>query len=169
MIPQKKQQQKTREVENNSNDIVNIGVSDIALNSLTVESGSWTSETVNPGKRCIINVIFSNMLYKNIWELYGIDEIGEIKFALNIHGDSYYDIIDSSDISITIPNAKAFFDGSGKDYKKHNALDKIMSVPEWKFDNAYVFCKGNIEACEGINYIPLYMLIFYKPDEFNRI
>lgn len=57
---------------------------------------------------------------------------------------------------------------SGKDYKRHNALDKIMSVPEWNFDNAYVFCKGNIEACEGISYIPLYMLMFYRPHEIQQ-
>lgn len=110
------------EVENNSDDIVNIGVSDIALNGLTIESGSWTNETVNPRKRCIIDVIFSNMLDKNIWDLYGIDEIGEIEFALNIHGDSYYDIIDSSDISITIPNTKASFDDSGDEIYNNNGI-----------------------------------------------
>lgn len=57
---------------------------------------------------------------------------------------------------------------SGKDYKKHHTLNKIMSVPEWKFNNAYVFCKGNIESCEEISYIPLYMLMFYRPDEIQQ-
>lgn len=57
---------------------------------------------------------------------------------------------------------------SGKDYKKHIALNKILSVPEWKFNNAYVFCKGNIEVCNGINYVPLYMLMFYRPYEIQQ-
>lgn len=57
---------------------------------------------------------------------------------------------------------------SGKDYKKHSSLNKILSVPEWKFNNAYVFCKGNIESYERISYIPLYMLMFYRPDEIQQ-
>ena len=57
---------------------------------------------------------------------------------------------------------------SGKDYKKHNSLDKVMAVSEWNFNNAYVFCKGNVESCEEINYIPLYMMMFYKPDEIQQ-
>lgn len=57
---------------------------------------------------------------------------------------------------------------SGKDYKKHIALNKILSVPEWRFNNAYVFCKGNIEVCDKINYLPLYMLMFYRPYEIQQ-
>lgn len=54
---------------------------------------------------------------------------------------------------------------SGNDYKKHSALDKVMSVKEWKFDKKYVFCKGNVEQDNDISYFPWYMVIFYKHDE----
>lgn len=54
---------------------------------------------------------------------------------------------------------------SGKDYKKHNALDRLLSCAEWKFNNAFVFCRGNVENSKAISYIPLYMLMFYRPDE----
>ena len=57
---------------------------------------------------------------------------------------------------------------SRKNYKKHSSLNKILSVPEWKFNSAYVFCKRNIESCEGISYIPLYMMMFYRPDEIQQ-
>ena len=52
---------------------------------------------------------------------------------------------------------------SGKDYKKHSALDKVLSVDDWKFRNAYVLCGGNIEKQNIITYIPWYMSIFLKP------
>ena len=51
---------------------------------------------------------------------------------------------------------------SGNDYKKHNALDKISAVANWKFDKRYVFCKGNIENDGDIVYLPWYMILFYK-------
>lgn len=51
---------------------------------------------------------------------------------------------------------------SGNDYKKHNALDKISAVENWKFDKRYVFCKENIQEENGITYLPWYMILFYK-------
>ncbi|MGN1202203.1 MAG: ATP-binding protein [Eubacterium sp.] len=51
---------------------------------------------------------------------------------------------------------------SGNDYKKHNALNKALSVEQWKFGNAYVFCKGNIEVNGNITYLPWYMIMFYR-------
>lgn len=114
------------EVENNSDEIINICISDISLNGLTIESGNWTSKTVNSGKRCIIDIMFSNMLEKNIWDLYGIDEIGEVEFNLTVRGDSYDKIIDSSDIRITIPKVKASFNNSGEEIYNNNGI-RIVS------------------------------------------
>lgn len=54
---------------------------------------------------------------------------------------------------------------SGKDYKKHNALNKIAGVENWKFGRKYVFCKENVEKEGDIVYLPWYMIMFYKPDE----
>lgn len=52
---------------------------------------------------------------------------------------------------------------SGKDYRKHPALGKVLSVDNWKFKNAYVLCQGNIEERNGILYLPWYLSIFLKP------
>lgn len=53
---------------------------------------------------------------------------------------------------------------SGNDYRKHPALCKIMSVGNWKFRRAYVFCRGNVER-GSITYLPWYMSMFYKRQE----
>ena len=55
---------------------------------------------------------------------------------------------------------------SGNDYKKHNALDRVRAVTEWKFGKTTVFCKGNVEK-DDVDYLPWYMIMFYtqqKPE-----
>ncbi len=52
---------------------------------------------------------------------------------------------------------------SGNDYEKHNALDNIMSVKDWKFGNIYVLCKSNIFTKNKIIYLPWYFVMFIKP------
>lgn len=53
---------------------------------------------------------------------------------------------------------------SGNDYMKHSALKKVSSVDNWKFGRKLVFCKGNVEQEKTIEYLPWYMVMFYKPD-----
>ena len=43
---------------------------------------------------------------------------------------------------------------SGKDYKKHAALDKALNVKEWGLEEGIVFCSGNIERDEKTLYLP---------------
>lgn len=54
---------------------------------------------------------------------------------------------------------------SGSDYKKHKALDNVCAVSEWTFESSTVFCKGNIETENGIDYLPWYMILFFRPDQ----
>ena len=51
---------------------------------------------------------------------------------------------------------------SGKDYTKHNALNNLLEVEEFKLDNAIVFCIGNVCRDGKILYLPLYMSMFFK-------
>lgn len=54
---------------------------------------------------------------------------------------------------------------SGKDYKKHAALDKVRQVSEWHAERSYVFCQGNIEEDDGVIYLPWYEIMFLKPNQ----
>lgn len=51
---------------------------------------------------------------------------------------------------------------SGKDYKIHSALNKIKKTEGWKFHKSCVFCKGNLEREDEIDYYPWYMIMFFK-------
>ncbi len=57
---------------------------------------------------------------------------------------------------------------SGNDYKKHHALDKISEVKEWNFERKIVFCRGNVERNENIDYLPWYMMMFYRCEEIKE-
>lgn len=41
-------------------------------------------------------------------------------------------------------------------------------MEHWNFGNAYVFCKGNVDATEQIIYLPWYMIIYYKAEEIPK-
>ena len=53
---------------------------------------------------------------------------------------------------------------SGKDYRRHAALEKALACKEWRLRNAIVFCIGNVEKNKSVSYFPLYMVQFLKAD-----
>lgn len=56
---------------------------------------------------------------------------------------------------------------SGKDYEHHSALINIMADYPRSIDNASVLCNANLEVKNNIKYIPIYMIMFFKPRESN--
>ena len=54
---------------------------------------------------------------------------------------------------------------SGNDYKKHSALNKVSAVSNWRFGRRLVFCKENVAEESGVEYLPWYMVMFYKPEQ----
>ena len=54
---------------------------------------------------------------------------------------------------------------SGNDYQKHSVLNKVSAVENWKFGRKIVFCKGNVEQKEEIEYFPWYMVMFYQREK----
>ena len=73
------------------------------------------------------------------------------------------DFVVQNGMSIDLVEAK-----SGNDYKLHSALDKIRRVEGWRFENAMVLCKGNVENENGVGYYPWYMVMFMMPNRTPR-
>ena len=46
---------------------------------------------------------------------------------------------------------------SGKDYKRHSAMNKILNIENYDIDEAYVFNNKNVVANGKIKYLPIYM------------
>ena len=58
---------------------------------------------------------------------------------------------------------------SGKDYKKHKALDNFMSVAEYHIEKAYVFSIGNVEQAGNVIYLPIYMNYLLKEQTIEKL
>lgn len=58
---------------------------------------------------------------------------------------------------------------SGKDYKKHTSLDKALSMRDWSFGKAIVFCDSDLQEEGSILYLPMYMVMFYAEKEAQHL
>ena len=58
---------------------------------------------------------------------------------------------------------------SGKDYEKHSALDNVMSVAEYRIEEACVFANGNVKADGRLTYFPIYMVMFLQEGPIDFI
>jgi predicted AAA+ superfamily ATPase len=47
---------------------------------------------------------------------------------------------------------------SGKTYNRHSALNKVLSVQNYRIDQAYVFYDGNVKQAGAVTYLPIYMV-----------
>ena len=52
---------------------------------------------------------------------------------------------------------------SGKDYKRHSALDNVLKDSNYGIPLAYVLCNDNIGVEGKIVYLPIYMTMFIQP------
>ncbi len=76
----------------------------------------------------------------------------------------YYNKHNVGEVDFVIQNGNAIVPieiKSGNDYKRHKALDNMLSVSEWNIEKSIVFSKGNVETDGKITYLPWYMMMFY--------
>ena len=49
---------------------------------------------------------------------------------------------------------------SGKDYRRHSALDNALKTSNWGIEEAIVLHEGNVKRELGVDYLPAYMAMF---------
>lgn len=54
---------------------------------------------------------------------------------------------------------------SGKDYHRHNALTNVLADEHYGISQALVLSNANLSVKGGINYLPIYMLMFLQHSE----
>ena len=57
---------------------------------------------------------------------------------------------------------------SSNDYKLHSANDKILKVEGWRFECAKVFCKGNVEKENGVQFYTWQMAMFMTVNQVPK-
>ena len=51
---------------------------------------------------------------------------------------------------------------SGKSYKRHSALNNVLSIEEYHIEKAYIFSQENVEVHQKRVYLPIYMIMFLE-------
>ncbi len=49
---------------------------------------------------------------------------------------------------------------SGKDYRRHSALDNVLASPNYHIPEAFVLCNDNVMVDGKVVYLPIYMTMF---------
>lgn len=101
------------EVVNNSEKMASVTTTDIAINGLVVCTSTWSQDTVNPGKTCIVDVNLSSVLEPEYCEVYGISEISTAALKLAFKDSDSKEIADAAQLSIAVPDAIATFSMDG--------------------------------------------------------
>ena len=92
---------------------------------------------------------------------------------LNAHGNGcfYYDNKKNGEVDYLIDDpvhcsTMPIEVKSGKDYRKHSALDRFLAVGDYHIHDAFVLSNERTIFSEGrITYMPIYNILFFKPDD----
>lgn len=115
-------------------------------------------ELINRNAETNNGALFENavaqQLLSNGFDLYFFKKknIGELDFLIEMNGN------------VGVIEVK-----SGKDYKKHKALDNVLNSKDYHIRQAYVLCTGNIESDCYITYIPVYLTYLVKEKELSKM
>lgn len=87
----------------------------------------------------------------------GSQRISALLFRFEKYGEIDFVIEDQSRVSLI--ECK-----SGKDFRKHPALDKVGNVSNWTFASKIVLCEGNLKREQEILYLPWYLVFLMKKE-----
>lgn len=110
------------EVENSSGETVNLSSSDIAVNGLSVSSSTWSTETINPAKRRVMEIDLTSVFDANYWPVYGIEEVGLVKLALTQKDVDGNALTEPAEIQVGSADAAASFDSAGTEIYNQNGV-----------------------------------------------
>ena len=110
------------ELQNTTDSMVYISTSDIAINGLTVEPSTWSSDAVNPGKCRIVDVQLSSVLEPENWDIFGITEIGSVSLSLGQRNGEGREIAPKTSIEIVVPGVNAGYDAAGTEVYNKDGL-----------------------------------------------
>ena len=98
------------EVENVSDKVLNIRVSNIIVNGIQLVSGSWTSETINPGKKRLVSISLDDVVSHagGTRDEFGITEYSTVKMDLDCLDNNMNNIVEK-EATFTLGNSKESF------------------------------------------------------------
>uniref|UniRef100_UPI004057C55C hypothetical protein n=1 Tax=Agathobacter sp. TaxID=2021311 RepID=UPI004057C55C len=114
------------EIVNNTSELVYGVTTDISVNGLVVYSGTWSSDSINPGTRRIMDLSISSMLDKGYWDVLGIADIGDFACSFTVKDSDYENTTESQDLNINIAEGVSKIDASGAELYNENGIRIIF-------------------------------------------
>lgn len=102
----------------------------------------------------------SQLNFGAIYENFVAQELNTNAYALYYYNSKKYgelDFLIEDNGQLTAIEVK-----SGKNYRKHNALDKCMECKDFHIQRAIVLCHDNVQVEDDVTYMPIYMTMFMK-------
>ena len=108
------------EVENTTNQQVTLGISEIAVNGLLIESGTWTGRTINAGRNAVIDIDINLIKDSSILNAYGIKNIEQVDFVASPYNEQNNPIANVP-VHFSLTDSPSAAQISGKEvYNAHN-------------------------------------------------
>lgn len=130
------------ELENTTDSMVYVSTSDIAINGLVVNSSTWSSDAINPGKHRIVEVVLSSVFDDAYWGIYGLTDVGSVSLSLAQRNEDGAELALETPVEIVIPGAAATFDGNGTEIYNSGGLrivsKTVQEDPSEYSSNLYV-------------------------------
>ena len=103
------------EVENTSPDALYVSVSDVSLNRLGVQSGTWSTDWISAGKRGLIAMKLSSMLDQSYWAAFGLREVGAVAYSIQVKDGDLDALTRPQQITLSTGGKADSYDASGKE------------------------------------------------------
>lgn len=120
-------------------------IRDVYLNGLLVTQGTWSRKAIAPGKRCIIEILPESMLGKAKWERFGIVELGNITFALDVKDEEDDEIYEPLEVSMEISREAMPIDDSGQELYNEEDMRIIAKGLQKEDSDSYLYMLFLIE------------------------
>lgn len=114
------------EVENTSDDMVFASVGDTALNGLSVENGTWSTDWVSAGKRRVMSIQLYSLLDESYRNIFGMDEISSVSYSFEIADIEDDTLVIPPTLTLTVPGSTSTYDSSGEEVYQENGI-RIVS------------------------------------------
>ena len=127
------------ELNNNSDQVLDVDSSNISANGFSLCSSRWSSETLIPGKKGYMCLELDNMKDEDDWKAMGITDISDISLDLGVRNMNYDYLSQPKTISLHVADSVTSADTSGEELYSANGiriiskgLQKVNSSVKWK-------------------------------------
>lgn len=101
------------EVKNTSEQAIHVIAKRVSINGLIVYDGTWTSSTINADKTGILDINLNDILETNLWDIYGIEEVGSVEITLDFKDENWNEVMEETTVTIENPEVSSKFNSEG--------------------------------------------------------